>query len=75
MREEEKPSYNEDLNDEGEDSSYLEGGEEEGEEEMFHENLYWMAQGPLSLMHNIDRIPKHPEKCLSKFDLDKKTKS
>jgi len=34
-----------------------------------------MAQGPLTLPNNLPMIPRHPEKLLSNFDLDKKTKA
>jgi len=60
------------LNNEGEDSSDSEGEEEE--EDMDEEQLYWMAQGPCSLPGNLHHMPKHPEKFLPKFDLDKKMK-
>jgi len=41
---------------------------------MVDQGLDWMAQGPLSLLDNLHCIPKHLEKLLSKFGLDKKTK-
>jgi len=41
---------------------------------MVDQDLDWMAQGPLALLENIHRMPKHLEKLLSKIDPDKKTK-
>lgn len=37
-------------------------------------DLDWIAQGPLALPNNLDKMPKDLEKLLLKFDLEKKTK-
>lgn len=41
---------------------------------MVDQDLDWMSHGPLSLLDNLHRMPKHLEKLLSKFDPDKKVK-
>lgn len=71
---EEHHDYNEEFNSEGEGSPYLEKEEEEGNKDMVDADLDWIAQGPLSLPNYLHKMPKHPEKSISKFDPDKKTK-
>ena len=41
---------------------------------MVDQDLDQMAQGPLTLLDNLHRMPKYLKKLLSKFDHDKKTK-
>jgi len=59
----------------GEDSSNSDKAEEHKEENMSDQYLDWMAQGPLGLMGNLHKIPRHPKNILSKYNLEKKTKA
>lgn len=41
---------------------------------MVDQDLDWMAQGPIYLLNNLHKMPRHPKNLLSKFYPDKKTK-
>ena len=40
---------------------------------MMDQDLDLMVQGPLSLSYNLHKMPKLPQKLLSKFDPNKNT--
>jgi len=54
-----------------EDSEDFEEEEENNYENMEDQDLDWMSQGPLTLPGILHKMPRHLEKLLMKYDLDK----
>lgn len=50
-----------------EDSSYAEVEKEQKDENMVGQDLDWMTQGPLVLPDILHKMPRHPEKLLTKY--------
>lgn len=44
--------------------------EDEEEEDMVDQKLEWMTQGPLALLGDLHRMPKHSKRMLTKYDPD-----
>jgi len=48
--------------------------EDEEEEFMADQNLEWMTYGPLALPSALHRMPKHSQRMVTKYDLDRAAK-